>query len=1253
MPQASLSTSTSFDGELNALVEDQGTALTVRFDLDEPAPEGGLRVYVDSEVEQIINRLDLPRFVASPTLENIALDSLATNFDNSGFAVTINEGATFGSFTINVFDNPEPDTFLPETFDGLVEAALSLRTQSEVDPADQNDITELGNYTVNPNAASSTVIFADDASQLMDTPEPSEPPTPPMPDGLQVSLFTGPDYLIEDEGTVSAHAFLATNGVIPEGGLVVSVDAPNLSEFDLAGISVEGGEIAAVRDGGFDLRMLEYTTLVNLPIANDGETEAEETATFSLAAGDGYKINENYSGGTFNLVDTRDDIPRGVVTEPNDIISEAVDTRINSENPSFSGSDGIYFDIGNRYLNDDGTYTYIDYTEDVDVYKVDLSAGSTIAIETFGDRFPSSVGVALDLQIYDAEGNQLQDYIINSSNAPAAPDKLFGGTTRTAAEETNIYHEFTASEDDSYYIAIGTELQVQNFFGEDTLGSFYDPLMPGFGSGNRAFYGEYTVEIDLLTEDNPRKTGIPTPPASNPNVTNPLTLSLSASPTTVDSEGNLTNAVVESVEEGERSSVNFTIRAEGEIPEEGIEFVLNSNVNLFDYVSLIGQSTLPSTIGGQSLGAFYNEEGVPTGIRLLIEEPTMVVNYEAANNEPLGFLGNLFDKFEPLETDGAEEVSFFLQPGDGYEVVPESSAVEVTYYDSLADVPDSIGGGTSSIVVGVTASETELVETEGTETTITFSLSEPPPEEGVTIFVTSEQDPLVGSALSQFDVLEAEIEGGNFPIPNSDNSGFFFTATEQTATITLSVFDELTVDSPLPPETFQEGILALDFALQPQAGYIIDSNASEINFTIKDNPDSKIQVSLTGSTEIDEGGTTLIESEGTVSVHTFSLSAPPPEGGLTVSVDAPSLSDFDLDAIAVQGGTIAAVRDDGFDLTITEAEAVISLPILDDGVAEGSETASFVLEPSDTYEINQRAAIANFDLADTVDQVAISEEVEDNSILSEANALGLRLDNPSVSISGALDDGFFDFSESVDFYSFNLEAGQTVSLDINTEEFLTEEISTRPLLYPEFVNVLQKPDTELRLFDAEGNELAANNDGAAPDEVFSRDPFIEYTAETAGTYYVGVSQLGNRNYNPNVLRSGSGWTFPEVGVFFGPYKLTATLTEGDTSPSTGDLTGTDAADTLVGDAGDNLLDGLQGDDIYTGGAGADQFVLGLAQGVDTITDFEIGVDQIKLGGLTPSGVRFFELSDDTLVLTNSNELIGVVQGVTGLDSVFA
>ena len=43
MVKVSFSTSTTFEGDLNALVENKRTALTVRFDLDEPAPAGGLK----------------------------------------------------------------------------------------------------------------------------------------------------------------------------------------------------------------------------------------------------------------------------------------------------------------------------------------------------------------------------------------------------------------------------------------------------------------------------------------------------------------------------------------------------------------------------------------------------------------------------------------------------------------------------------------------------------------------------------------------------------------------------------------------------------------------------------------------------------------------------------------------------------------------------------------------------------------------------------------------------------------------------------------------------------------------------------------------------------------------------------------------------------------------------------------------------------------------------------------------------------
>ena len=179
MVQLSFSTTTSFEGDLNALVEAQNTALTVRFELDEPAPAGGLKVFVDSDVEQIVSRLDLPGFIFNPTVENINPNLVGTSFDNSGFFLTINEGATFGSFTINVFDNTEPDTFLPDTFDGRVDAVFSLKTQDQVSAEDLGDVSTLSDYTIDPNAATSTVVFADTADQLTDTPEPPNPPQPP------------------------------------------------------------------------------------------------------------------------------------------------------------------------------------------------------------------------------------------------------------------------------------------------------------------------------------------------------------------------------------------------------------------------------------------------------------------------------------------------------------------------------------------------------------------------------------------------------------------------------------------------------------------------------------------------------------------------------------------------------------------------------------------------------------------------------------------------------------------------------------------------------------------------------------------------------------------------------------------------------------------------------------------------------------------------------------------------------------------
>ncbi|MEL7064847.1 MAG: DVUA0089 family protein, partial [Bacteroidota bacterium] len=156
-----------------------------------------------------------------------------------------------------------------------------------------------------------------------------------------------------------------------------------------------------------------------------------------------------------------------------------------------------------------------------------------------------------------------------------------------------------------------------------------------------------------------------------------------------------------------------------------------------------------------------------------------------------------------------------------------------------------------------------------------------------------------------------------------------------------------------------------------------------------------------------------------------------------------------------------------------------------------------------------------------------------NDTIADAVDLGLTATNPTVIVDGEIAQRFrgedtADASEDVDMYAFTLEAGQTILLDVDAGGVGGVEGS---LL-----------DSVLRVFDADGNELANVGNAPAPDEVFQSngDPYLEFTALEAGTYYAAISNLGNTEYDPNVANSGSGWTFD--GRFEpGAYKLNATL----------------------------------------------------------------------------------------------------------------
>jgi hypothetical protein len=87
--------------------------------------------------------------------------------------------------------------------------------------------------------------------------------------------------------------------------------------------------------------------------------------------------------------------------------------------------------------------------------------------------------------------------------------------------------------------------------------------------------------------------------------------------------------------------------------------------------------------------------------------------------------------------------------------------------------------------------------------------------------------------------------------------------------------------------------------------------------------------------------------------------------------------------------------------------------------------------------------------------------------------------------------------KDVDFFAVTVEEGQTIVFDV------------------ELLDADGPVDSLLRLFDAEGNELAVSDDDYAPDDEdnFFGESFIEYTFEAAGTYFIAVSGSGNNAYD--------------------------------------------------------------------------------------------------------------------------------------------
>ena len=1095
--------------ELVESLGDQSGASLLVFSLQTEGeiPEVGIEVTVNSDIDltEYFSRLGRQPFTIGGEVLEAVYDDAGTA---TGFRLRINSPNAAVSLNL---ENKAEETDGPET------STFSLE----------------GGDGVNIASGSATVTFYDSLE------------TAPIPETApEVSLTISETELIESVGNTTTLTF-NVDGDIPEDGVLVYVnsasgDRGDLGEFDVFNAEISGGTVpfANFAASGFYFKIFEDGASITLsafdettnPEIEEGIVEGIQSFTYELVPGPGYTISPDASSISLTIADNPDSVVIEPVEEPdpgegndfpsdtesNDTIATAVVTGLSSDNPLVS----ISGELAQQRI------PAIDRTEDVDIYSVDLEAGDVLLLDIDARALlPSPLSPDTVLRIFDEEGNELA-----GSDDDFAPDELF------APGRQDSYIEFIAETAGTYYVGVSSFGNgfFDFFLNDDGTPSNapYDPNVAGSGTGRS--YGEYTLNLSLNQDFAPVETIIPASTGDGP------TVSLLATPATYDSDDNLiANALVQFTPEFRNASIlTLGLETEGAIPEEGVEVYLTSNIDL----STVFSTRAPfSPDGAEVLGAVYDSDGTPVGLKINLTSNSAILNL------------NLSDP-EEAPTDGEETVSFTLEPSAGYLVGEDSFST--TIYDTLEDVPELPTVPT----VGITISETELFESVGNTTTLTFTLDTPPSPEGVIINVDSGER----AALGEFDVFNAVIEGGSFPAPNFRASGFFFQMTEQVATITFSAFDE-TTNPLIPAEDALEGIEEFTFAVQPGVGYAIAPDASEITLTIADNPDSVIL-------DPDIGG-------------------------------------------GVEGPEIPFEEE------------------LNDTIATAIDTGLGVLSP-------------NFLLQAEIDSTRATRNL-------------------------------IDATEDVDIYAFNLEAGETVTIDVDSIPFELEEFTRT-----------QRVDTELRIFNEAGEELVLNTEDAAPDEVFAsgRDPYVEFTATEAGTYYAGVAMLSNRGYDPNIAGSGSGRVFPDFGINLGEYTIEFNLITDSLTPT---QEGTAGDDELSGSIADDVLSGLAGNDSLFGNGGSDVLLGGVGNdelygesGNDTLLGgagddlfygnngngiFTGGSGNDEIFGGDDSDVIFAGDGDDTLLANDSRDVISgddgndllfagggddVLMGVTGDDELF-
>ncbi len=259
----------------------------------------------------------------------------------------------------------------------------------------------------------------------------------------------------------------------------------------------------------------------------------------------------------------------------------------------------------------------------------------------------------------------------------------------------------------------------------------------------------------------------------------------------------------------------------------------------------------------------------------------------------------------------------------------------------------------------------------------------------------------------------------------------------------------------------------------------------------------------------------------------------------SVSTPGPLVFSSGLTAITIDFSNplqdLGANAASSYELTNQNGTPITVAPKYDDATQETTLTIASPL-PGGTYtlRINGNPSVSGTtQIRDTngnllnngVDSVytftLISLEASTNDELDTATNTGLVSGGPQYSITTAIGNNSFG-PRDVDLYMFTVKAGDRLTASTYSQGYGAAGLPTY-----------------LRLFDADGNQLAADAQ-ASP---YTTDSALSgFEIPAAGTYYIGASSSRNDEYNPQF--SPSGVVGPE-----GEYTLSIPLVP-DTTPPT-------------------------------------------------------------------------------------------------------